>query len=76
MTFQVPEVLLGNISGKDNDQIIEIIVKEDENIFEIRLLGYGEGLGWYVQKLSLLVFLKQMRSYRFFQKYILRLQRN
>ena len=50
MISQASEALLGSIYGEDNDQIIEVVVKEEENRFEIRLLSYGEGLGWYVQK--------------------------
>jgi len=50
MIFQASEALLGSVYGEDNDQIIEVVVKEEENRFEIRLLSYGEGLGWYVQK--------------------------
>ena len=50
MISQASEALLGSIYGEDNDQIIEVVVKEGENRFEIRLLSYGEGLGWYVQK--------------------------
>ncbi len=50
MISQANEALLGSIHGEDNDQIIEVIVKESEDRFEIRLLSYGEGLGWYVQK--------------------------
>jgi hypothetical protein len=50
MISQTSEALLGSIYGEDNDQIIEVVVKEDEDRFEIRLLSYGEGLGWYVQK--------------------------
>jgi len=50
MISQASEALLGSIYGEDNDQIIEVVIKEEENRFEIRLLSYGEGLGWYVQK--------------------------
>jgi hypothetical protein len=50
MISQASEALLGCISGENNEQVVEIVVKEDTNRFEIRLLNYGQGLGWYVQK--------------------------
>ena len=49
MVFETDEVFVGVLSGND-DQKIEIVIKEDERNFDIRLLGYGEGIGWYVQK--------------------------
>jgi hypothetical protein len=50
MISQTSEALLGSISGENNEQVVEIVIKEDKNRFEIRLLNYGQGLGWYVQK--------------------------
>lgn len=46
------EVLVQSIKGERDDQIIEVVVvEEDKNIrYEIRLLSFGEGIGWYVQK--------------------------
>jgi hypothetical protein len=46
------EVLVQSIKGERDDQIIEVVVvEEDQNIrYEIRLLSFGEGIGWYVQK--------------------------
>jgi hypothetical protein len=52
MSTAIDEVLLGSISGDENDHIIEVVVVEgeSENRYEIRLLSFGEGIGWYVQK--------------------------
>ncbi len=46
------EVLLGSIGGNDHDHIIEVVVIEEQrkNRYEIRLLSFGEGIGWFVQK--------------------------
>ncbi|HWP93330.1 MAG TPA: hypothetical protein VNN20_14145 [Thermodesulfobacteriota bacterium] len=52
MNTAINEVLLGSISGDENDHIVEVVVVEDgsKNRYEIRLLSFGEGIGWYVQK--------------------------
>ncbi|MGH7807319.1 MAG: hypothetical protein ACRENT_04430 [Thermodesulfobacteriota bacterium] len=52
MTTTVNEVLLGSISGNEHDQIIEVVAIEEkgQSRYEIRLLSFGEGIGWFVQK--------------------------
>jgi hypothetical protein len=52
MISQASEALLGSVCGEKNDQIIEVVMVEEEgeNRYEIRLLSFGEGIGWYVQK--------------------------
>jgi hypothetical protein len=52
MNTAINETLLGTISGDENDHIVEVVVVEDgiKNRYEIRLLSFGEGIGWYVQK--------------------------
>ncbi len=52
MNSAVNEALLGSIGGTDHDHIIEVVIIEEEgkDRYEIRLLSFGEGIGWFVQK--------------------------
>jgi hypothetical protein len=51
MDASANETLLGNIAAEEDDQIIEVVlINELKERCEIRLLSFGEGIGWYVQK--------------------------
>jgi len=52
MNTTVSEVLVGSIGGDENEHVIEVVAVEEEgkSRYEIRLLSFGEGIGWYVQK--------------------------
>jgi hypothetical protein len=52
MSAVASETLVESIRGEESDQIIEVVVveEEDKSRYEIRLLSFGEGIGWYVQK--------------------------
>lgn len=52
MDTAVSEVLIGSIGGDENEHVIEVVAVEEDgrNRYEIRLLSFGEGIGWYVQK--------------------------
>ena len=52
MNTAVNEALLGSIGGSEHDQIIEVVAIEEKgkSRYEIRLLSFGEGIGWFVQK--------------------------
>ncbi|MGQ0792847.1 MAG: hypothetical protein ACT4NX_02050 [Deltaproteobacteria bacterium] len=46
------QALVGSIRAEQRDEIIEVVAVENEAGagYEIRLLSFGEGIGWYVQK--------------------------
>lgn len=52
VTFQEREFILGGQFNEEGTTRIEValIASEGKTRLELRLLGWGEGIGWYVQK--------------------------
>lgn len=52
MTLQDKEFILGGQLNEDGTTRLEValIVSQGKTRIELRLLGWGEGIGWYVQK--------------------------